>query len=131
MKIKTRLKKRARIELIPLIDVVFLLLVFFIYSMMALSHHDTLPVSLPEADAGEQTVAEELLVLGIDDAGIILLHNRPVDMPELQAALEDAARRDIPVQLAADAKAHFQAVVDVCNEVRRARVKQFGFQVAP
>ena len=47
MKIMLRNKKRARIEMLPMIDIVFLLLVFFIYAMLSMAVHRGLPVNLP------------------------------------------------------------------------------------
>ena len=44
--------KRARIEMIPLIDVVFLLLIFFIYTMLSMTIHKGIPVLLPKAKTG-------------------------------------------------------------------------------
>ena len=43
-------QKGARIELIPLIDIIFLLLVFFIYSMLSMVVYRGIPVNLPAAD---------------------------------------------------------------------------------
>jgi biopolymer transport protein ExbD len=45
--------KGARIELIPLIDIIFLLLVFFIYSMLSMVVYRGIPVVLPSADTVE------------------------------------------------------------------------------
>ena len=39
--------KKPRIEMLPLIDIVFLLLIFFIYAMLSMAVHRSLPVSLP------------------------------------------------------------------------------------
>jgi biopolymer transport protein ExbD len=49
MRIRREFTRRPRIEMIPLIDVVFLLLVFFIYSMLSMTIHRGLPVNLPTA----------------------------------------------------------------------------------
>jgi biopolymer transport protein ExbD len=43
--------KKPRIEMLPLIDIVFLLLVFFIYAMLSMAVHHSLPVSLPVSSA--------------------------------------------------------------------------------
>ena len=50
MKVRVILKKKARIEVIPLMDVVFLVLAFFIYSMLSMSVHRSLPVTLPASE---------------------------------------------------------------------------------
>ena len=47
MKLMINTSKKARIEMLPLIDIVFLLLVFFIYAMLSMAVHRGIPVSLP------------------------------------------------------------------------------------
>ena len=47
MKINFQANKKARIEMLPLIDIVFLLLVVFIYAMLSMAVHRSLPVMLP------------------------------------------------------------------------------------
>ena len=49
MKVNLRVAKKARIEMLPLIDIVFLLLVFFIYTMLSMAVHRGLPVVLPNS----------------------------------------------------------------------------------
>ena len=47
MKIDVGSRRKARIDMLPLIDIVFLLLVFFIYAMLSMAVHHALPVALP------------------------------------------------------------------------------------
>ena len=68
--------KRARVEIIPLIDVVFLLLVVFIYAMLSMTVHRGLKVRLPQAGAAEVergevvtvTIAEQVEMDGLAEA---------------------------------------------------------------
>ena len=53
MKLGPRKIKRARIEILPLIDIVFLLLVFFIYAMLSMAVHRSLPVALPVSSSAK------------------------------------------------------------------------------
>ncbi len=53
MKIKLPEEKKVRIEMLPLIDIVFLLLVVFIYTMLSMAVHNGLPVSLPSSSTVE------------------------------------------------------------------------------
>ncbi|HIP38870.1 MAG TPA: biopolymer transporter ExbD [Desulfocapsa sulfexigens] len=53
MKIKNRESKPARIEMLPLIDIVFLLLVFFIYAMLSMAVHRGMELDLPESTQAE------------------------------------------------------------------------------
>ena len=56
--------RRARIEMLPLIDIVFLLLVFFIYAMLSMAVHRSLPVSLPVSAMAETETAASLTITG-------------------------------------------------------------------
>ena len=57
MKIRRRSVKAARIEMMPLIDIVFLLLVFFIYAMLSMAVHRGLQLDLPESS--EATMSQQ------------------------------------------------------------------------
>ena len=53
MKVQLPAAKKARIEMLPLIDIVFLLLVFFIYAMLSMAVHRGLPIELPLSTTAE------------------------------------------------------------------------------
>ena len=53
MKVNVQPAKKARIEMLPLIDIVFLLLVFFIYAMLSMAVHRGLPVILPTSSTAK------------------------------------------------------------------------------
>ncbi|MDX1764995.1 MAG: biopolymer transporter ExbD [bacterium] len=53
MKVPMPPRKKARIEMLPLIDIVFLLLVFFIYAMLSMAVHRGLRVELPQSTSAE------------------------------------------------------------------------------
>ncbi len=86
-----------RVELLPLIDVVFLLLTFFIYSLILTVRADILPVSLVPVGGGEQAEPGRAAALTIDADGRIFLDRDPVAMDALAARLEAfAAQADRP-----------------------------------
>ena len=62
MKVTLPGRRKSRIEMIPLIDIVFLLLVVFIYAMLSMAVHRGLPVALPASSAAE---IEKSLVLSV------------------------------------------------------------------
>ena len=105
------------INLTPLIDVVFLLLIFFMVST-SFSELTQLTVNLPEAD-GASAPDEIGLVVVIDSAGNVTLGGDPVpnEAEGLYRALEAAANDnfDIPVTLSADAMTPHQYVVMVLD----------------
>ena len=56
---KKRQKRKPKIEIIPMVDVMFLLLVFYILGSIGLTIERGIPVSLPDAISGEASVVEE------------------------------------------------------------------------
>ncbi len=131
MKLKLE-QKSARIELIPLIDIIFLLLVFFIYSMLSMVVYRGIPVNLPAADTAE-TQQREILVITITETGDIFLDKDPIPgdqllsrlMKELNAFPHRAAiisgHRDSP----------YRVFVDVLDKVRLAGFQTVSIQAKP
>ncbi|MCF7978822.1 MAG: biopolymer transporter ExbD [Chromatiaceae bacterium] len=120
------------INLTPLIDVVFLLLIFF---MVTTSFRDEgrLRLQLPEADA-EPVPAEEieLVEVMVDRAGRFYVNAQMVngtDLETLKQALIGAvgAERELPVLIKADAKAEHQAVMQVLDAAGQLGLSQVAF----
>lgn len=115
MKFRRRRKPDSGINLTPLIDVVFLLLIFFMVTT-TFTQETRLLISLPEA-GGETVDAEpESLELTIDKEGNYALNGQSLinrDIKTIMAALKDASagNRDLPVVITADAESSHQAVV--------------------
>jgi len=105
------------INLTPLIDVVFLLLIFFMVST-SFSELTQLTVNLPEAD-GARATDEIGMVVVIDSAGNVTVGGDPVpnEAEGLYRALEAAANGnvDVPLTLSADAMTPHQYVVMVLD----------------
>ena len=106
-------RPEVSINLTPLIDVVFLLLIFFMVST-SFSELTQLVVDLPEAE-GMPASAEAAMLLSIDATGNMALNGAPVpnDTLGLSAAMRDYLRgnTDIPVTLSADAMTPHRFVV--------------------
>ena len=106
-------RPEVSINLTPLIDVVFLLLIFFMVST-SFSELTQLVVDLPEAE-GSPATNDEALMLTVDVAGNMTLNGEPVpnDARGLSLALRQrlSGNTDIPVTLSADAMTPHQYVV--------------------
>ena len=119
MKFRRSRKPDSGINLTPLIDVVFLLLIFFMVTT-TFTQETRLLISLPEA-GGETVDAEpESLELTIDKEGNYALNGQSLinrDIKTIMAALKDASagNRDLPVVITADAESSHQAVVSAMD----------------
>ena len=115
MKFRRRRREEPGVNLTPLIDVVFLLLIFFMVST-TFTRETRLPVDLPEADAAPATEAPQQIELLVDEGGGYRVNGEAlVDrrVRTIQAALYEYSEGDttIPLLLSADADARHAAVV--------------------
>lgn len=123
-------ERDADINLTPLIDVVFLLLIFFMVSTTFVKESE-IDLTLPEASAEVKETAAEQIDVAIDRDGTVyinekaLLNNR---VDTLRKALGDAADGDDPVVIiSADARASHQSVVDIMDAARQAGLFRVTF----
>ncbi len=80
-----------RLEMTPLIDVIFLLLTFFIYSLVMMVRAEILPVTLTSVSTGEQGQDADVVAITIDKAGAFYLNRRVIQPEELNARLTEMA----------------------------------------
>ncbi|MBN1255555.1 MAG: biopolymer transporter ExbD [Deltaproteobacteria bacterium] len=129
MKIKREFIRRPRIEMIPLIDVVFLLLVFFIYSMLSMTIHRGLPVNLPTASTS-MVDKEAFITITVQRDGGLFLDDRAVDTHTLSSLLMQKRNKDpdIQVYLRADKDVSYQRAVEIMDLVRSAGIHKLALE---
>lgn len=121
--------KKSRIEMLPLIDVVFLLLVVFIYTMLSMAVHRGLNINLPKSVSSE---IEKQLILSItiDEEGSIYIDKQKVDIDQLTESLlsmtED--KKNPGVLLFADKGIPYQALFKVLDRIRAAGLNRISLQ---
>ena len=128
--------RRARIEMLPLIDIVFLLLVFFIYAMLSMAVHRSLPVSLPVSATAVTETAVSLSVT-VNKKGELFLDKAPVSLEELGTVLAEKARnienvdgRTVLVSLFADREISYQGLYKILDVIRNAGIANVSLQAA-
>src|SRR5512132_431306 len=72
MRLRRREIKKARIEIIPMIDTIFFLLVFFMISTLSMARYSGLPVNLPKAATGQQTANDNATVTIKPDGSVAI-----------------------------------------------------------
>jgi biopolymer transport protein ExbD len=124
--------KSARIELIPLIDIIFLLLVFFIYSMLSMVVYRGIPIVLPVADSLE-TEKGETLVITIDEKGDVFVDQGFVPGDELLSRLnkERAAFPGKTAIISGHKGSPYGTFVDVLDDVRLAGFQKVSMEAVP
>jgi len=127
-------KKKARIEIIPLIDVIFFLLATFVLFTLSLNKIQSLPADLPVAGENKLNLSideERSVTLQVSELGTCYWNKGPLTLNELPHRLNQhkekygAAAR---VLIANDDKALYGAVVRVLDEVRKAGITQVAVE---
>jgi biopolymer transport protein ExbD len=132
MRIQRRSLKKARIEIIPMIDTIFFLLVFFMISTLSMAQYRGMPVNLPKAAAGQQAPAESAAIT-IDKDAKLFVNKQPVDKTALGDLLRDelAKNPDLLVVINADDGVEHGRVVEVMDIAREANVSRMAIAVRP
>jgi biopolymer transport protein ExbD len=121
--------------MLPLIDIVFLLLVFFIYAMLSMAVHHGKMVDLPVSENVALDV-EEAISITIQDVGdgvFVLLDDEPVPVHMLtdrlhRFKLESARGKDPEVQIFADKSVSYQELFTVMDRVQAAGLTHISLQ---
>ena len=141
MKLELEQRKRPRIEMLPLIDIVFLLLVFFIYAMLSMAVHRGLPVDLPVSSTAP---IDKELILSItvkapdkksEESGGIFVDDEAVALEDLTRVLVDRASAmrtkgnpEPGVLLFADRSINYQKLFAVLDRINRAGLAKISLQ---
>ena len=134
MKLKHRYRRKtARIEMVPLIDIVFLLLVFFIYAMLSMAVHKGMNVALPESAQTVKSPEAKLSVSVALEHGrtVLYLNREKMNLEELAARVQDrrAGSGDKPeVLLFADKEVSYQQLYRVLDAISGAGITAISLQ---
>ncbi|MFN8578604.1 MAG: biopolymer transporter ExbD [Candidatus Sericytochromatia bacterium] len=128
MKVKLKRKKRERVvfEIIPLIDVMMVLCLFFAIAAFLPRVQSAIDTKLPKSTTGEQ--AKEALVVSINSSGTIYVKDKVVSKNELLNELKTQLKNDntIPLVLAADNNLKYDSVVSVLDTMKQTGASQIG-----
>ncbi|MEZ5584558.1 MAG: biopolymer transporter ExbD [Candidatus Competibacteraceae bacterium] len=134
MNLRPRRRQEPDINLTPLIDVVFLLLIFFMVST-TFRKETELNIDLPEAEQAPVTTEDKgKLEIGIDEQGRYFINGKALAderRETLQGALMEAVgdERELPLVISADAKTPHQAVVTAMDVAGKIGIKQLSITV--
>jgi len=129
MKVNVQARKRPRIEMLPLIDIVFLLLVFFIYAMLSMAVHKALPVALPQSSTAKID-KKQIVSITILANGNIYVDKQKISLEHLKRHLQDVlARSGIDgVSIFADKTVSYQDLFHTMDQVRLAGITRISLQ---
>ncbi|MGC1392940.1 MAG: biopolymer transporter ExbD [Coleofasciculaceae cyanobacterium] len=109
-----------QINIVPMIDVLFCILAFFIISSLSLIRSQGLPVNLPKASTAQSQLQEQIVVT-IDVNGAIFLNRQPLELANLAASVGDLVgeKKEALVVINADSRVSHGAVVSVIDRLNQ------------
>lgn len=132
MKIGTPIPhKKARIEIIPLIDIMFFLLASFMMVSLTMIHMQSIKMDLPTAVMGQKDFKPEIVNIDIDKTGQPFIDKEPKTLAEVYNYLTNrlTTKTNLPVYIRGDREATHGAVISVLDLVRKAGVLKVSFAI--
>ena len=129
MKIKTNNPKKARIDIIPLIDVVFLLLIFFIYAMLTMSVNKGVELNLPQS-ANAKTVKKNNISISVKADNTLYINKEKISPSQINIILTEKIKtnQNPTVLLFADKEVKYQTVFEIIDKIQKAGIYKISLQ---
>jgi biopolymer transport protein ExbD len=117
----------AQINIVPMIDVIFAILTFFIMSTLFLNRSEGLPVNLPQAATGKTERPAQVTVT-INSAGEMFLNKEAISLEQLEAKVRQKIepQQQLLVVLNADEAVNHGKVVAVMDKIRQVEGAKLG-----
>jgi biopolymer transport protein ExbD len=123
----------ARIEIVPLIDIMFFLLASFMLVSMSMVNLKSVKVNLPSAVSATPDIKKDLVDISVDRNGFIFLDKNPVGANELIGVLAGLFKNnpELHVFVSGDRDARHGDMIRVLDAVRRAGIDKVAFEIRP
>ena len=124
-----RRRRGARLEMTSLMDVMFLVLVFFIYCIFDMAVHKGVAVDLPRAEGADEKGERIVVTIKSDDT--MQLNGIPLQKSEIVGRIKDLRKRNVgfPVLISGDRASSLGAGIELLADLKDAGVEKVGFQV--
>ena len=123
-------KRQVRLEMTSLMDVMFLVLVFFIYCIFDMAVHKGLKVDLPNAAGADEK--GERIVITIKQDDTIQLNGMEMKKADVIARVKElnAVKMKLPVLISGDRKSSLGTGIELLSDLKAAGVEKASFQVS-
>src|ERR1035438_4524185 len=122
-------KRRSRIVIISLIDIMFFLLASFMMLALEMSKTENIKVNLPSASQSAQDYRPNMVNIAVDKSGAVWLEKRQISLAELASVLKERfhANPDVPVYISGDRDTLHGDMVKVYETVRAVGIQKVAF----
>jgi biopolymer transport protein ExbD len=126
-------RKKARIEIIPLIDVMFFLLAAFMMVSLTMQRLRTLRLNLPTAVSASADSQPDILEVDLARNGDLRVDDRPVSLPELFRLVKERreSNPDLPVYLRPDPQSLHGHMIQALDIIHAAGATRVSFPIDP
>ncbi len=123
----------ARIEIVPLIDIMFFLLAAFMLVSISMVNLKSVKVNLPTAVTATPDIRKDLVDISVDRNGFVFLDKNPVGANELTGVLAGLFKANPPLHVfvSGDRDARHGDMIRVLDAVRRAGIDKVAFEIRP
>lgn len=127
-----KIEKKPSIMIIPMIDIIFFLLVFFMMSMLSMTARHTLDLDLPRASSAELT-AVKILPVSITRDGTIYVEKEKISRENFlrRIELEKERNPEMTVLLSADARSEHGDFLFVLDKLNAAGIQKISIAAEP
>ncbi len=125
--------KRARIEIIPLIDIMFFLLAAFMLASLSMIRLQSIKMDLPTATTAKRDFKPDIVNIAVDKLGNTFIEKKEVNLVELQGYLSNKfrANTNLPVYISGEKDATHGMMIRVLDIVRREGIQKVSFAISP
>ncbi|PKH04189.1 biopolymer transporter ExbD [Psychromonas sp. MB-3u-54] len=127
---KKGLQQPARFELLPLLDVIFLLLIFFVFVMLKMTMQSSINIELPQlVDNSQQT--EELLIISINNKNQIFINDKitteALMLAQVMTLQKEKKEQKSPILIRGDKKSDLGVALSILDKLRLSGFQQVAF----
>ena len=122
-------KRRSRIVIIPLIDIMFFLLASFMMMALEMSKSENIKVRLPPASQSQQDFRPDMVNIAVDKSGAVWLEKQQISLADLGLVLSNrfAANPELPVYISGDRDTLHGDMVKVYETARAVGIQKVAF----
>ncbi len=124
--------KKGRIEIIPLIDIMFFLLASFMLVSLTMVKMRTIKMDLPTATQAQRDFKPDIINVQVDRQGDIYIEKEHLNLLQLQDYLHDRLKKnpEVPVYISGDRLATHGDIINILDLVRRCGIQKVSFSIS-